>query len=82
MAELVLVFAKYEFPRDLQKDIHRLACEGFSGECHVPWTVGDKGEGLDFILNWIPRASVERINDFLQTNGAKQGQTVLIDNWW
>ncbi len=54
MAELVLVFDKHEFPDDLQGDIHHLACEAFSGECHVPWT----------------------------SNGAKQGQRVLIHNWW
>ena len=54
MPKLVLVFDKYEFPDEIQDSIHHLACEAYSGECHIRWTAGKKIDEFGGQGQWIP----------------------------
>ena len=83
MPKLVLVFDKYEFPDEIQDSIHHLACEAYSGECHIRWTAGKKidefgGQGQGYLKD----EQVAAIDAFLLKTGADEGQAVLIHNHW
>lgn len=80
MPKSIMVFSIFELPSDLQRQIHELAVGAYSGECHVPWTVGaEEGENA---IGWISSQYEREINKFFEGCGIPKGDDVLIHNWW